>query len=816
MIINLKPRDLEDIVKDGIKEMIRSVAGRHQDRKRSWYKTVKGAILEYQRKVMEEFLPVLVKDFSTSQIVKFQGGKMSQDDIEVVKNFMEMVDKSNIRKLEKELMSKIREVPRENAELDNKLDEIKKVVEERHQWILTRIDLYVRSMIKETLYINTVKRSQIEVMLYNFVEGEVPEAVRSMLKNGMNSVPSMKLTKEEVDKRVQDALLEYLMRFGKRNIYGHGVIQAANVEEWIRKVKIFNMDEDSRKFVESIEEHYHALKTELDLVYTDVKLDTKEELVKKLEKEGCVLVNCDKSMGMSLFTLKTMRKADGDLMKQLGAVRLESPLSDTKAVIIKIVKAEIYKFEHALDTKQREYMDATCEDRYLGMKKISFPFLKSQHKVHKMNEEQIRNKDLRALKFRPVVDSKLWLTKDYSGMIMQMMRELSSKLLEKSGPVFQAVKPKDGWRFAVDVRENITEEEFDINLTADIQEAYTNINDVMIKKAIEVVGGFVKYEKWKIELMKRLIDLVLEQNYVETSVGVFQFKKVLPMGYKLSGEALDLVALSEEMMTLRHLGDEIQHEQEKLGELKNYPSELVDNDVQNELSMSKGVKDFKRYVDDTYCKISGGKKEVLDGVLAVGYMYPGNLVISMNLNIWNSTFLDVFVWKNLLSDTVSTVMKRECDVPVGHIRRGSSHPEKYKLQSLLGEMLRGRRLASDEDLVDHSDKCIGHEFQSLGYSRWEVQTAMEEAKKKVENKYSGQFVKIPDEDEGRRFFSYGGGLVHNKNYRYGEILVRFIDSFKPEGEPGIVLLPDMKVKNLAFTRKRYLERQEEDKVKHRS
>ena len=107
MIINLKPRDLEDIVKDGIKEMIRSVAGSHQDRKRSWFKTVKEAILEYQRKVMEEFLPVLVKDFSTSQIVKFQGGKMSQDDIEVVKNFMEMVDKSNIRKLEKELMSKI-------------------------------------------------------------------------------------------------------------------------------------------------------------------------------------------------------------------------------------------------------------------------------------------------------------------------------------------------------------------------------------------------------------------------------------------------------------------------------------------------------------------------------------------------------------------------------------------------------------------------------------------------------------------------------------------------------------------------------------
>ena len=320
-----------------------------------------------------------------------------------------------------------------------------------------------------------------------------------------------------------------------------------------------------------------------------------------------MLVNCDKGMGMSLFTLRTMRKADADLMKQLGAVRLESPLGDTKANISKIVKAEIYKFEKELDVKQREYMDATCEDRYFGMKKISFPFLKSQHKVHKMKEEQIRNKEISALKFRPVVDSKLWLTKDYSGVIMQMMRELSINLLEKCGPLLQEVKPKDGWRFAVGVQESITEEEFDILGTADIQEAYTNINDMMIKKAIEQVGEFVGYERWKIDLMKKLIDLVLGQNYVETSVGVYQFEKVLPMGYKLSGEALEIVALSEEVRMLGHLGDANQNIKVKLGELTNYPSELVENDVQGELNMTKGVKAVKRYVADASWQISGGR-----------------------------------------------------------------------------------------------------------------------------------------------------------------------------------------------------------------
>ena len=152
----------------------------------------------------------------------------------------------------------------------------------------------------------------------------------------------------------------------------------------------------------------------------------------------------------------------------------------------------------------------------------------------------------------------------------------------------------------------------------------------------------------------------------------------------------------------------------------------------------------------------------MNGILAIGFLYPGSLVVSMKLNIWNSSFLDSFVWKNLLHGELSTVMKKDGDVPVGHVRRGSSHPEKYKLQSLLGEMLRGRRLASDVEMVDLSDTCIAHEFQSIGYSRREVEDAMKEAQKKVDEKYSPMFVKMND-DEGWRYFSYDRGLVYNKN-----------------------------------------------------
>ena len=139
--------------------------------------------------------------------------------------------------------------------------------------------------------------------------------------------------------------------------------------------------------------------------------------------------------------------------------------------------------------------------------------------------------------------------------------------------------------------------------------------------------------------MQKLVDLVLDQNYAETSGGLFKFKKVLPMGYKLSGEALDIVAIAAEMEEMYHLGEEnTGNLRAKLGELKNYPKEFVDINVETELSMSKGIKKFRRYVDDVQSQLAGTHEEVLKGILALGFMYPENLVVKMNLNIWNSTF----------------------------------------------------------------------------------------------------------------------------------------------------------------------------------
>ena len=477
MSIDLGKEILENIVEDGIKWLLQKFCGLvvARAKKRGWFKAAKEAVLEYQKGIIEDFLPVLVSDFKESVEVKFTSGKMSKEDINKLQQFMEMLEKSNFKKFEETLLKKLEDLKASewNEETKVKLGEMKKAVAEGHRWLFGRLELYVRSVVKDDMYRKTVQRSKINVMVYNFTEKNMDESLNKLFENGMDSVPNSRMTKQETDNRVQEALLEFLTRLSRRRIFRYEILQASNVQDWITKMKKKSLDKEAMEFIEKLESTLPALQAELDLVYQDIKLDTKEEMVKKLEAEDRVLVMCDKNMGMSLFTLETMRKADQELIGQLGASRMEI----SKDEIIRKVSENIDEFENNLTSVQKDLMNTAYGGRFEDMKKVTFPFLRSQHKIHKMTEEAIKNKDISSLKFRPVIDAKQWLTRGYSGLVMQMIRMACNKVTKNGGDVFENIKSKGGWREAVEIREYSVQEDFDISVTADIQEAYTNIHD---------------------------------------------------------------------------------------------------------------------------------------------------------------------------------------------------------------------------------------------------------------------------------------------------------------------------------------------------
>ena len=333
----------------------------------------------------------------------------------------------------------------------------------------------------------------------------------------------------------------------------------------------------------------------------------------------------------------------------------------------------------------------------------------------------------------------------------------------------------------------------------------------MINRSIEQVCKFIKWPEWKINLMTSLITLVLKNNFVKTSTGIYLFKRVLPMGYKLSGECLDIVGLSGELSRMFRLGDDdLKMKGLPIGELMEYPDEFVDASVEREISMVNGILSYMRYVDDTHIIIGGDDiNEVIDGLFAVGYMFPSGLVINVDCNIWRSEFLDVLTWRSLEEVRMSTMVKKNFKVPFGHVKKHSDHPKTYKMQSMLGELLRCRRICSDDEVIKNVDECIKKEFESIGYCKLEVLETYKKAIERIETGYSRMYVKIPEELEDKKI-RYGGSIVYNSNYNYDEILTRFIRSCGPAVKSRIVKVPGNKVKSIAYSKNNYIRRQKDD------
>ena len=75
MLVDLGLEALENIVSDGVKEMMTYIGGgkNNNGNKSVWVKAVKLAVKEYQQRIKEDFLPVLVNDFGRK--LEFSGGK---------------------------------------------------------------------------------------------------------------------------------------------------------------------------------------------------------------------------------------------------------------------------------------------------------------------------------------------------------------------------------------------------------------------------------------------------------------------------------------------------------------------------------------------------------------------------------------------------------------------------------------------------------------------------------------------------------------------------------------------------------------------
>lgn len=809
MIVELDSGMLEIIVIEEVRKLQLRLGVSRRIKTGLWFRRVLEKIHIYEGELKKRFIQVVVSDYAGARTLRVKGGKIDNEGVDSLRDFADMVkdsdDSQYKNKLKEDMRILVGEWRSGNIELETWL----KMVEECHNSILWRMELMIRNTIFHNMKVKTDEKVLLGSKIYNFTDIELTEDMKRLFEAGVDAIPNTSISEDEVKKCVEKSLLNYMKNYRMRK--RRDLIEKEDIMMWLRVAveRESKRDDEDLEFYMKVLDGYKDMMNEMISLNAASKIDIDDEkaLKKKLMIKGNIIVPCDKNLGMSVFPLKVMREADAKLMEQLGAKKLRV----TKKEVLQKVFNDIDMFEESLNEEQKSYMDYVFNDRKVKESDVVFPFLKSTHKIQKMTQSQIEKKELSSLKFRPVIDAKRWVSRGYATLAMRMMRKAVKEILEISGPVLSKMKVKNGWRFSKLVQEHVFEETFGVMVSADLEEAYTNVDMEMINSSIEYIGKILSYPVWRISLMKKLIELVLSNNFVETSVGIFKFGEVLPMGYRLSGEALDIVALSGEVNKMMNLG-RVNSESigMPIGELMDYPEEFAEKSVQYEDKTARGIKDYKRYVDDTHCIIRGEEvKDIVDGLLAIGFMFPSGLTISLELNIFKSEFLDVTSWRGLKTKEVSTMMKRNYKVPFGHIKRMSGHPERFKLKTLLGEMLRNRRIASDGEIVQKVDECIYKEFVSIGYKGKQVDIEMTNALQRITNNYSDYYVRIT-EDEERKKFMYCGGIVFNKNYDYPRILSEFLVDCKPEWAPKIAFMPGTKLKNLAYTKRSYLKRQHDD------
>ena len=495
MKVQLDQGCLEGIVDKHVADILsRWELSRNQERS-GMYKRVCAAIRKYQKDLKTSFLPILISDFSETISIKISGSKMEKDEVEKLKEFLRMVKNSDIEYHKTELKELVKKVNRELHE--GSMYELTKavldIIEEAHGKIVDEIDDHIRGSLLENTKRSTLDRSKLGAAIYNFTENEISDEVKDLFKNGVNSVPRFRLSSYDVKKRAEEALLSYLRQF--RSKYSWRYINEEEVLNWLEGAMMLEGISGNLEFYQRVKEGYKGLMEEINLLYGtgEGKGMTEDELRKKLEVQGTVIVHCDKNLGMSMLTLETMRKADKELMEQLGATEVKVG----KKEVLEEVFAKIRSFEESLEDKQIEYLNFVYQNRDVSRCEIIFPFLRSTHKIQKMTAKEIEEKDLSCLKFRPVVDSKRWATRGYAELMMKMLRKPIAEVLNLAGPVMGGMKVKNGWEFASEVKEYEFEEKFGIMLSSDIQEAYSNVTAEMIKTTIEVVCKCLDYEEWR-------------------------------------------------------------------------------------------------------------------------------------------------------------------------------------------------------------------------------------------------------------------------------------------------------------------------------
>ena len=649
-------------------------------------------------------------------------------------------------------------------------------------------------------------KMKLELGVFNFSNENIPDEAKEILKIGKKSVPPVEKSAVAAMKTFESELKNYLKTYRskverKPNLETG---EEMNIREWLEKAT-----EDVETETNEHKEFYKGLLQNLDQAYKNVEREahslgknmTSCHLHNMLSIKDHVWNEADKNLGFILLPCKKMIEAEQEMKQKLGA-EMENKNSSE---IIKAVEKEILNFESKLDSNKIQVLENFMHTRRVPSEEVKIPFLKLNGKVQKLSQEEISNKNCTKLSFRPVQDSVSWCLNNYSFILMLFLRELNKEIHEKY-PELEEITVLNGGEFSNKMKEVIKGEncEYTALISADMDNAYTNISLEDLESAVKNLCDELECESWKADLIIQLSKLVLQNNYVEASIGIMKIGPNLPMGNCASGEALDTVSIAYELKkkVAKH---------SRTSPKANIPSKVqakITEDGNSELSEKLGsVKMLKRYRDDIYgIAASQSIGQIVQDIFEIGTMYPEHIKLTVELGHFYQSFLDVAHYRNLQNGKMTTFVRRNFKVPPLFVPKLSSVPENYKWSALKCELLRHRRICSEVKLVDLNDACLVEEYEKLGYNKHEILKVKKKTMEGYTERYNDNF-ELKAQRNVPETVLYGSKTVYEGFHNTHVILRELIKAGNPEILKLPIIVPGIKLKSYLFTKRRYLTKQ---------
>ena len=325
----------------------------------------------------------------------------------------------------------------------------------------------------------------------------------------------------------------------------------------------------------------------------------------------------------------------------------------------------------------------------------------------------INDKNLSRLKFRPVQDSSAWIMKPYAVLLMTLLRDLMNALKMKYNSISK-IASEDGSQISKDMRLlKLSDEKTKLFISSDMSSAYTNIFKDDVFKAVITATELLKVNDWRRDLILKLIELVLGNNYIESSTGIFQLGDCLPMGSSASQDCLNIVGMISELALFENTSseDEIQVTIDDIFDVEIVMEKNTKKNLSLINSEKSHLKLYKRYIDDTHNVCSGENLSDMNMKMKMLQAYPKNLVMNATLSLLNFSHLDCLGFCGFSKNNITTIVRKNFTAPINIVPGQSNFPVSNKYSIILSEMLRYRRICSSSQFIEMNENFFVHRLQ---------------------------------------------------------------------------------------------------------